>query len=89
MKHCRIPICMVILFALINGCLITADGKDCEVVYYKDFDRDRFSDGITSCSQEVGFYPAEELISTFGDCDDSDNNVYPKSPTDYCQPVQK
>ncbi len=56
--------------------------ENCQNVYYKDFDRDKYSDGVTSCSPEPGFFPASELISTFGDCDDSDPMVHPGSATE-------
>ncbi len=51
----------------------------CPTVYYKDFDGDKFSDGITSCEQKPGFYRADELCSTYGDCNDENKDVYPGS----------
>jgi hypothetical protein len=53
----------------------------CPTVYYKDFDGDKFSDGITSCEQKPGFYRADELCSTYGDCNDENKDVYPGSTT--------
>jgi hypothetical protein len=53
----------------------------CPTVYYKDFDGDKFSDGITSCEQKPGFYRADELCSTYGDCNDDNKDVYPGSTT--------
>jgi hypothetical protein len=53
----------------------------CPTVYYKDFDGDKFSDGITSCEQKPGFYRPDELCSTYGDCDDNNKDVYPGSTT--------
>ncbi len=53
----------------------------CDKIYYKDFDRDRFSDGITSCYPLEGYFSEEELISTYGDCNDNDPFVYPGSGT--------
>jgi hypothetical protein len=53
----------------------------CPTVYYKDFDGDKFSDGITSCEQKPGFYRVDELCSTYGDCNDNNKDVYPGSTT--------
>jgi len=53
----------------------------CPTVYYKDFDGDKFSDGITSCEQKPGYYRADELCSTYGDCNDNNKDVYPGSTT--------
>lgn len=63
------------LFLGVLSCGLHSDG--CSEVYYKDFDADRFSDGVTSCDRLEGFYPAEELLGTFGDCDDGNREVYP------------
>lgn len=80
-----ISVCLIVFFAF--GCDKIAvkengnTGKDCPVVYYKDFDGDKFSDGITSCVKQEGYYTADELIMTYGDCDDSNPKVYPFSQT--------
>lgn len=61
----------------------------CDVVYYKDMDRDLFSDGITSCEKKDGYYTKDELKGTEGDCDDSDPNVFPTPGTTViCKPIQ-
>ncbi|MCS7212658.1 MAG: hypothetical protein NZ927_00295 [Candidatus Calescibacterium sp.] len=82
--HIFILYIFILSIGFSNACITATTSENCEKVYYKDFDRDRFSDGITSCSQDPGFYSEEELISTFGDCDDTNNMVYPDSPTQSC-----
>ena len=49
----------------------------CEPKYYKDFDLDKFSDGQTVCQPTDGYYTSDNLISTYGDCDDLDREVNP------------
>ena len=79
-------IIIIIIFLLIfAGCgdIKLAEDKEagegnlCETVYYKDLDRDFFSDGVTSCEKRPGYYTKDELMGTEGDCDDSDPKVYP------------
>jgi len=47
--------------------------------WYKDADRDGYSDGVTVLAAErpAGHYLDDELTATKGDCDDSDNSVHP------------
>ncbi|GEM_PF-896828 len=70
------PVCPVVLPENKNE---QSNFPSCTTVYYKDFDGDKFSDGITSCEQEPGYYLADELCSTYGDCDDNNKDVYPGS----------
>ena len=69
-----------------------ADNSDCDdgdanehpgQTWYKDLDRDSYSDGTTntvSCTRPTGYYVASELTATSGDNDDNDSTVYPSSP---------
>jgi len=47
------------------------------VIWYKDFDGDKFSDGNTvySVSQPTYYYSESELTAITGDCDDGDENA--------------
>ncbi len=80
-----ISVCFLVFFVFRCDKIAVKEGgntiKDCPVVYYKDFDGDKFSDGITSCIKQEGYYTADELILTYGDCDDSNPKVYPFSQT--------
>ncbi len=58
------------------------DGSDliCETtVYYKDADADGYSDATTieDSVQPNGYYEADDIIATWGDCDDNDAAVNP------------
>ena len=58
------------------------DGSDltCETTtYYKDADADGYSDGTTQedIAQPDGYYETDDLIATWGDCDDSNAAVNP------------
>ena len=60
------------------------DGSDltCETtVYFKDADQDGYSDGTTleDSVQPDGYYEADDLIATSGDCDDSNAAVNPEA----------
>ncbi len=54
------------------------DGKDMHI-WYKDFDRDAYSDGRTeqSPNQPEGYGNASELKSKSGDCNDNNASVHP------------
>ena len=58
-----------------------ADGIDegVKITFYKDSDADGYSDGTTAieCVRPDEHYLGTELISTSGDCDDTDSNVNP------------
>ncbi|QTA88133.1 MopE-related protein [Desulfonema magnum] len=60
-----------------NNC----DGKknECCVMYYKDTDKDGYSDGqsLTSCTKPKGYRPKSKLTATSGDCNDEDFSVNP------------
>ncbi len=50
------------------------------VTWYRDEDGDRFSDGYIEVSEGrpgITFFTYDELISTFGDCDDSNKDIHP------------
>jgi PKD repeat protein len=52
-------------------------------VWYKDADRDGYSDGSinrSSCTRPIGHKVALELTATSGDCDDTDQNQNPGAP---------
>ncbi len=50
-------------------------------MYYKDTDKDGYSDGTTleSTEQPAGYYESAELTSTWGDCDDTNAKVNPEA----------
>lgn len=54
-------------------------GAGPQSTWYKDADRDGFSDGATviAAKQPAGYYPASELAATTGDCDDAVASVHP------------
>ena len=59
------------------------NGSDlsCETtVYYKDADADGYSDATTieDSVQPTGYYKADDLIATWGDCDDNSAAVNPE-----------
>jgi|GEM_PF-6589168 len=51
-------------------------------VWYSDVDNDGYSNGVwlQQCNQPPGFKRDISLISTSGDCNDTDNTVYPGAP---------
>ena len=51
-------------------------------VWYKDFDGDLFSDGvsISSCIRPNNYYASSELNGTSGDCDDEEPLSFPGNP---------
>ena len=63
------------------------DGSDltCETnVYYKDADADGYSDAtaLEDSVQADGYYEADELIATWGDCDDNNADINPGAVED-------
>jgi hypothetical protein len=65
------------------------DGADLEVfsqkygtvIWYKDLDGDRYSDGETiyAMSQPPDYYSEAELEAIAGDCNDSDGSIHPEA----------
>ena len=47
--------------------------------FYADIDEDGFGDGsfLDSCSAKEGYFSIERLVSPTGDCNDTDNTIYP------------
>jgi len=54
------------------------------VIWYKDYDRDGYSDGNTvyRVLPPRGYYSALELMSTTGDCNDDDRDISPGAEED-------
>jgi len=57
----------------------------CKYDWYKDSDKDRYSDGTSKSStfQPSGYYLANDLTATSGDCDDNDASTHPGA-TEVC-----
>ncbi|MBI5787620.1 MAG: thrombospondin type 3 repeat-containing protein [Candidatus Schekmanbacteria bacterium] len=50
-----------------------------ETVWYKDSDRDKYSDGttLTQCRRPASFYLPAEITALLGDCNDSNEYIHP------------
>ncbi|MGA1867473.1 MAG: putative metal-binding motif-containing protein [bacterium] len=68
-----ILLCMLFLCQACNN-------NGAKTIWYKDEDRDFFSDGtsVTSTDQPSSdYYKQSELIMASGDCNDNDDTIYP------------
>lgn len=54
----------------------TGGGGSPQVLYYKDSDGDRYSDGTSSLTQLANYNLSSELIAPSGDCNDTNKNVW-------------
>ncbi|MEO1257300.1 MAG: MopE-related protein [Bacteroidota bacterium] len=66
------PVCEKYSIAVINA-------GEPEQIWFQDLDGDGYSNGgsVLSCNQPSNYYLATDLLSTMGDCDDSEPTVYP------------
>jgi len=87
MKSIRLINIVIIstLLVFVIGCTVSTDSDEKSekiiITWYKDADKDGYSDGTTiqSATQPEGYYKASDLTAISGDCNDNDKNINPEA----------
>jgi sugar lactone lactonase YvrE len=90
---CIVLLLFILLSIIISGCGGSSDNGDDDsgngTTWYKDADRDGYSDGSTLVSenQPNNYYAGFSLTALSGDCNDNDPNISPASPEINCDGI--